>query len=291
MILGLARKRTGSIVGIAAAVWAACAMGGCATLYVESEPPGAEIYVKGQLIGNTPCSRVYSIFDVPDLRAAGVLPGHQVSECVQLPRKPDMVPIETAPPGALVYANGSLLGKTPFYTDSAGVIGCMTSGGHYRAVFPSEAQAAEPPHGAASGPGRVSCDLRLIEVGSGSGVASAGGDNSSGGLAALAKELAGKLKVGVPAKGATVAVVSLRNRAGTPGGKVTADELADKVQGALIDTGWFDVKERIDLRGVLNETDLDAAGLVKNENVRKQLAGVKYVVIGGVTVTDAQRKP
>lgn len=59
----------------------------------------------------------------------------------------------------------------------------------------------------------------------------------------------------------------------------------------MIDTGWFDVKERIDLRGVLNETDLDAAGIVKNENVRKQLAGVKYVVIGGVTVTEAQKKP
>ena len=44
------------------------------------------------------------------------------------------------------------------------------------------------------------------------------------------------------------------------------------------------MKERIDLRGIIDEQDLDAAGIVKNENVRKKLAGVKYIVLGGVTV-------
>jgi curli biogenesis system outer membrane secretion channel CsgG len=142
-----------------------------------------------------------------------------------------------------------------------------------------------------NGQGGVSCDLRLIEVANGSGVASASGDSAPGRLVVLAKELAGKLKDGVPARGSSVAVVTLRNRSGTPRGKVMADELADKVQGALIDTGWFDVKERIDLRGVLNERDLDTAGVVRNEDVRKHLVGVKYIVIGGVTVTEAENKP
>ncbi len=87
-------------------------------------------------------------------------------------------------------------------------------------------------------------------------------------------------------KSESVAVVSLRNRSGTARGRVITDELADKVQGALIDTGWFDVKERIDLRGVLDERELDTAGIVKNRTVRTRLTGVKYVVIGGVTVTE-----
>ena len=65
-------------------------------------------------------------------------------------------------------------------------------------------------------------------------------------------------------------------------------DCCDKVQGALIDGGWFDVKERIDLRGVLSEQDLDAAGIVKNASVRDKLAGVKYIVIGGVTVTESR---
>jgi curli biogenesis system outer membrane secretion channel CsgG len=135
----------------------------------------------------------------------------------------------------------------------------------------------------------ASCDLRIIGVSDGVGVASASGEATGGKLDVLAKGLAGKLKEGMVVKGESVAVVSLRNRSGTTQGKVIADELADKVQGALIDTGWFDVKERIDLRAVLDEKDLDTAGIVKNENVRKKLAGVKYIIIGGVTVTEPQK--
>ena len=89
-------------------------------------------------------------------------------------------------------------------------------------------------------------------------------------------------------KGESIPVASLRNRGGIAQGCAVADELADKIQGAIIDTGRFDVRERIDLRDVLDEKDLDTAVIVKNENVRKKPSGVKYIVIGGVTVTSGK---
>lgn len=138
--------------------------------------------------------------------------------------------------------------------------------------------------------GKVSCDLRIIDVSKGSGIASAGGETASNKIDLLARGLAGKLKESMVIKGEPIAVVSLRNRSRTNQGKIIADELADKVQGALIDTGWFDVKERIDLRAVLDEKDLDTAGIVKNDSVRKKLSGVKYIVIGGVTVTEPPKQ-
>lgn len=134
--------------------------------------------------------------------------------------------------------------------------------------------------------GCVACDLRVIQVSDGSAPASAGGEASSDKMADLAKALSKKLKDGMMVKGESIAVVSLRNRGGSPKGKVTADELADKVSGALIDTGWFEVRERVDLRGVVGEKDLETAGIVANANVKDRLAGVKYIVIGGVTVSE-----
>ncbi len=137
---------------------------------------------------------------------------------------------------------------------------------------------------------RVSCDIRLIDIGSGSAEASASAESSIENLSGLAETLAQKLKTGLPAKGEPIAVVTLRNRSGTSLGRTVADEVADKVTGALIDTGWFDVKERIDLSAFLDEKDLDTVGIVKNENVRKKVTGVKYIVIGGVTVTGPQKQ-
>lgn len=134
--------------------------------------------------------------------------------------------------------------------------------------------------------GNVACDLRVIQVSDGSAPASAGGEASAEKMADLAKALSRKLKDGMMVKGESIAVVSLRNRCGSPKGKVTADELADKVSGALIDSGWFEVRERVDLRGIVGEKDLETAGIVANANVKDRLAGVKYIVIGGVTVSD-----
>ena len=139
-------------------------------------------------------------------------------------------------------------------------------------------------------PCTISCDLRIIDASDGSVVACATGEAGTDRLADLGKALARKLREGTLIKGESVAVVSLRNRGETPHGKAVAEEIADKVAGALVETGWFDVKERIDLRGILTEKDLDTAGMVKNPDVRRRLAGVKYIVIGGVTVTEAAAK-
>jgi hypothetical protein len=139
-------------------------------------------------------------------------------------------------------------------------------------------------------PGRtVRCDLRVIQVSDGAALASASGEAASDKLANLSKALAGKLREDLMVKGESIAVVSLRNRGNTPQGKVVADELADKLSNALIDGGFFDVKERIDLRTVVEEKDLDSAGLVKNQNVRPKLSVVKYIVVGGVTVDEPQK--
>jgi curli biogenesis system outer membrane secretion channel CsgG len=211
--------------------------------------------------------------------------------------------MESAPPGAMVYFNGELAGKSPLYRTDPGFLtnlGYVLGGCHIRVVFPPEVLAGQPgagntPPAGSGAPGaakdNVACDLRVINVADGSGIANASGEAAAGKLDALAKGLAAKLKEGMAVKGEAIAVISLRNRSGSTRGNVVVDELADKVQGALIDTGWFDVKERIDLRGVLNEQDLETAGIVRNENVRKKLAGVKYVVIGGVTVTEAAKGP
>lgn len=104
----------------------------------------------------------------------------------------------------------------------------------------------------------------------------------------MSKALAKELAENVPIKGKSLAVVSLRDRTGTQGGKAVAEELGDKLSGDLAKTGWFDVKERIDLRVVLDEKDLDTAGIIKNEAVRSKLAGVQYIVIGGVTVSESK---
>ena len=82
--------------------------------------------------------------------------------------------------------------------------------------------------------------------------------------------------------------MSLRNRSGTKDARVVADELADKLTGALVSLNWFKVKERLDLRAILDEKDLGEAAVVKNDAVKKKLTNVKYVVVGAVTVTETK---
>ena len=136
---------------------------------------------------------------------------------------------------------------------------------------------------------RAACDLRMIRASDASVVASVSGESTVERMSELAKAAAGKLREEMPIKGESLAVVSLRNRSATGRGKVVADELADKLAGALVETGWFQVKERIDLRAIVEEKDLDATGMVTNETVKRKLAGVKYIVIGGVTVTEGKQ--
>ncbi len=138
--------------------------------------------------------------------------------------------------------------------------------------------------------GTVTCDLRMISVADGSGVGSATVQGSVDGLAPLAKDLAAQLTRSPVRKGEPIAFITLRNRSKSALGSIMADEIADKVAGALIAARWFDVKERIDLRAILDEKDLDTAGIVKDEDVRQKLAGVKYIIIGGVTVTEPRNQ-
>ncbi len=149
---------------------------------------------------------------------------------------------------------------------------------------PSPAGPAGPDKSAK--PYAVACDIRVVSVAEGSIVASATGEAAGEKIGALAHALAEKVKEGVFIKGETLAVVSLRNRSGTPHGRIVADELADKLAGALVDLDWFKVKERLDLRVILDEKDLGKAAIVKNDAVKKKLTHVKYIVVGAVTVTE-----
>jgi len=148
---------------------------------------------------------------------------------------------------------------------------------------------AKSKRGSATESAMLSCDLRMVRVTDGGVIANASGQASIDKLEGLGQALAAKLKEGAFVKGEAVAVVSLRDRSATNHGRILADELADKVTGALVETGWFNVKERINLRAILDERLLESAEIIKNTHVQEKLAGVKYIVIGGVTVTEAER--
>ncbi|MDP6546289.1 MAG: CsgG/HfaB family protein [Phycisphaerae bacterium] len=130
----------------------------------------------------------------------------------------------------------------------------------------------------------ASVDVRIVSVAGGTVVTSASGAAPRGRLSDLCRSLAQKLREGVLLKGESVAVVSLRNRSATRNGRTVADEVGDKLSGALVDTRWFDVKERINLRGVVQEQDLEKSSVVKTPAVHERLHKLKYVIMGGVSV-------
>ena len=137
-----------------------------------------------------------------------------------------------------------------------------------------------------AGIGDVTCDLRIIRVDDGTGVGEASARCKSNDLEGIGKAIAGKLRDYMAIKGEPVAVLTLRNRSESAAGRVVTDEVAGKVANALIADTWFDVKERINLRGLIVERDLETADIVNNPKVRPKLAKIKYVVIGGVTLKE-----
>lgn len=142
-----------------------------------------------------------------------------------------------------------------------------------------------------SGLQQVSVDLRIIQVADAVVLpGGASGSDPRSNLEGMAASLAVQLKRSVGKNDQSIALISLRNRSGTKQGKEIAEELADKLTVALANTKWFTVIERINLRSFIDEKRLDQAGIVKNPDVRKKLSGVKYIVIGGVTVSDASGK-
>lgn len=260
-------------LGLASLLCLIC-LGGCTTISIESDPPGNKSYLNGQYVGTSPFP--ITLFAGQDQNASCemVLAGHERSECPHLPRLPgnSMVEMTSAPAGAEVIIDGVSAGTTPFFT---------------RVWFPSSIRVVFPKNGGPSIPAAtedyVSCDVRIIRVSDGTAVAEASGRCRAGDLQSLAKALVNKLKEDMLVQDESIAVGSLRNRSGTPSGRIVADEVADKLSGALIAAKWFQVKERIDLRTILDEKDLDTAAIVRNPKLREKLGSVTYLLIGGVT--------
>lgn len=137
----------------------------------------------------------------------------------------------------------------------------------------------------------VACDLRIVRVFDAKVMCGASEKSARVELEGLAAGLAAKLKQGMPVEGESLAVVTLRNRSGTIKGREVADEVADKVTNALSATSWFDVKERIRLGDIVREIDLETAGIVYLSDVKPRLVGVKFIVMGGVTVLGSGNSP
>jgi hypothetical protein len=229
--------------------------------------------MNGNFIGTAPFTRTFWWGENSGAVVEGVWPGHERSEILPYPgggAGPNTLFL-SVPLGVQLYVDGVLVGTTPC------AVGLFFPN-RIRAVLPRTA-------GDTAGSGTISCDLRLVRVSDGAAIGEASGRGKITELEYLAKALAEKLREDSLIKGESVAVVTLRNRDGGPQGRVVADELADKVAGALISTRWFEVKERIDLRPVLEEKDLEASDIVKNPKVAGKLAGIKLVVIGGVTLS------
>jgi hypothetical protein len=96
--------------------------GGCHTIQLESNPPGAAVYVDGVYWGATPCSHTWYLGQKPaGYNASMILPGYDRSECPQLARGPGVAPQESlmtsAPPGGKIYVNGTYVGTTPMFRD------------------------------------------------------------------------------------------------------------------------------------------------------------------------------
>jgi len=130
----------------------------------------------------------------------------------------------------------------------------------------------------------VTCEVRLVNVADGSVVASASDDDKLTDLDDLADSLADDLEGPKTPRGQAVAVATLRNRSGTEECKRIADTLRDKITTELTNGRYFDVKERLELRAILDERDLESSSVVKNPKVRKKLANVDYLLLGGVSV-------
>ena len=259
--------------------------GGCATINVDGEPQGGRTYLRGHYIGTAPFVVTLWAGDDADASTEMVLPGHDRSECPHLPRTPDnhMLEMTTAPGGAQIFIDGAYVGTSPFFTRIwfPSTIHVVFPNG----TTPPTPQPAQAPVAPAAPASIVSCDVRIIRVADGTAVSEASGRCRSDELQSMAKSLVEKLKEDMLVKDETIAVGSLRNRSGGDAGKVVADEVADKIAGALISAKWFEVKERIDLRNILEEKDLETAAIVQNPKLKQKLGGIKYLVIGGVTVS------
>jgi len=136
-------------------------------------------------------------------------------------------------------------------------------------------------------PPAVTCELKVVRASDGGVLAAVSGTGRADDLRGLARRLVGKLEKGQSTKGKLLAVASLRNRTGTPQAAVLCKEFGYKTMAALLEEGWFTIKERVWLRSVLSEKDLEDPAIVKTPKVKQKLSGLDYVVLGGVSVSQA----
>jgi hypothetical protein len=163
----------------------------------------------------------------------------------------------------------------------------------YLMLIPRE-QIGSTPWGAAAQrspapqpPAMATCELKIVRVSDGAVLAAVSGTGRTDDLPNLARMLVQKLEKGESTKGKPLAVASLRNRSGTRQSAVASNELGYKTMAALLEEGWFAVKERVWLRKLLPEKDLEDPAIVKAPKVRQRLSGLDYVVLGGVAVSQA----
>lgn len=135
-----------------------------------------------------------------------------------------------------------------------------------------------------SGISQVTCDVRVLDVATGSAVRAATAVGSRLQLDDIATRIVADLELELGMAGSTVAVAVFRSRGGSQPAIAIARELADKVAGKLILLKTIQVKERIELGAILDERDLQAAGLIDNPDLRKRLEGVDFLIIGAISV-------
>jgi len=135
----------------------------------------------------------------------------------------------------------------------------------------------------------INVDVRVVRLSDGKVVASATQGNAYGRLPRLTRELAEQLKSGIATRGASIAVTDFVNRGDSAIGAAVVREVVDKLSGALVQTGWFNVKERVSLGKLVDERDLGLAGIVKTPEAKAKLGNVDYLVIGGITITGVSK--
>ena len=91
-------------------------VGGCTTINCQTDPPGAKVYVNGVCRGTTPFVSTFWLAEGIKV-AEVVMPGHERTECPQLPmRPPATVLITSAPPGGQLSLDNDYVSTTPHFT-------------------------------------------------------------------------------------------------------------------------------------------------------------------------------
>ena len=93
-------------------------LGGCATVSIDTQPRGADLYYNGRFLGKSPLAPTFSLFEYSMGVGEAVLPGYKREDPPLAPR-PGTVLWISSPSGARVYKNGMVIGTTPMYDTEA----------------------------------------------------------------------------------------------------------------------------------------------------------------------------